>query len=201
MKVFRWRIIFPFLLIISLLIFFLFPLKKGKPSTRIFNLVVDSLKREIIFSGFVQKDTGWVQHLIYLRGYKWLKDNSAIVCSVKLKDFQIAFASLDFYLWDSLWQRIGGRRVELFIENIPAESLIITDDKLNLWDFAFLGSPNFDYLALEGVYADCERCPVFDLEKKIFERLFVRQSGKSGYYLNKKNLPEKREVEIKIKIR
>ncbi|MEO0109939.1 MAG: hypothetical protein ABIL00_04085 [candidate division WOR-3 bacterium] len=201
MKIFRWRMIFPFLLIIFFLLSLLFSLKKSKTAKKNFNLVVDSLNREIIFSGFLQKDTGWVQHLIYLEGYKWLKNNSAIVSSLRLKDFQVAFASLDFYLWDSLWQRTGGRKVDLFIEDIPAESLVLTDDKLNLGDFIFLGSPNFDHFALEGIYADCERCPIFDKEKEIFEKLFIRQSGRSGYYLNKKKFPKKQELKIMVKIK
>jgi len=167
-------------------------------------LFVDTTRREISFIGWVQRDSGWVQHLIYLKGYKWLRGNSAIACSVRLKDFQLCFAQIDFYLWDSLWQRLNSspeKRVKLLVEGIPAESLVLSDEELELRDFLFLGSPYFDDVALGGGYSACEECPVFDIEKKVLERLFIRSSGKSGYYLNTKKFPKAKSVKITVKIR
>lgn len=198
---FRWRIVFAFILICLGILLILFRLKAPKARWKGGEITLDTTRKEIGFRGFIQKDSGWVQHLIYLKGYKWLKEKSAIVCSVRLKDFQLTFASLDFYLWDSLWQRLTyKKRVKLFIEGIPAESLVTVDEELGLGDFLFLGSPYFDGIALGGGYQTCEECPVFEVEKKALEKLFIRASGKSGYYLRTKNFPKKKEVKIVIKI-
>uniref|UniRef100_A0A7C3UQF1 Uncharacterized protein n=1 Tax=candidate division WOR-3 bacterium TaxID=2052148 RepID=A0A7C3UQF1_UNCW3 len=204
MGYFRLRILFPLILISILFIFFFFQIKglRSKKETSSTGIQIDSLKREVVFNGRIEKDTGWVQHLIYLEGYKWLKENSAIVSSVRLKDLQLSLASLDFYLWDSLYQRVGGKeRIDLFIEGIPAESLILTKEKLSVGDFLFLGSPQFDEFALEGIYSSCERCPFLGVERKSFEKLFIRNSGKRGYYLNKRNFPKKEKVKIRLKIK
>ncbi len=199
---FRWRIAFASILIFLGGLLILFRLKAPKERWMGEEITVDTIKKEISFRGLIQKDTGWVQHLIYLGGYKWLRENSAITCSVRLKDFQLSFAQIDFYLWDSLWQRKNPsqKRVRLFIEDIPAESLVFTSETLAFWDFIFLGSPNFDYFALDGGFSTCAECPVFEIEKKAFEKLFIKQSGKSGYYLNKRNFPKDKVVKIRVKV-
>lgn len=67
---------------------------------RIGGVNADTKKEKIWFKGRVFKDKGWVQHLVYLEGYKWLKDESAIISEARLIDLQRAIAILDWKLWD-----------------------------------------------------------------------------------------------------
>lgn len=164
------------------------PLMMEEGLYRLGDIIVDTNKGEIRFDAAeVRKREGWVQHLIYLHGYKWLKEESAIISDAKLSDLQKAIALLDWRLWDELWyektedrgQRtpipsaFGGatgqaedRKLLLSVkwgeEEIAAQELVLTQDLLEIGDFIFLGSPYFDHIALEappGV--DCRLCPVF----------------------------------------
>lgn len=172
---------------------------------RLREVSIDLEKGEIYFKGKVQKTEGWVQFLIYLRGYKWLKEESAIVSDAKLADLQKAIALLDWKLWDELWHRKTDEGLSLSIkwdrEEVKAQELVLAEDRLRIGDFVFLGSPYFDQIALEappGV--DCKLCPVFPLEKKVLSELFVRESGRSGYELNPERMPAQGiEVTIVIK--
>ena len=59
------------------------------------------LKREIRFKGQVSKNEGRVQHLVYLDGYKWLKQESAIVslCLSPITPRQAAKAAARLIRW------------------------------------------------------------------------------------------------------
>ena len=179
------------------------------------DIVVDSVKGEIRFDAEVQKREGWVQHLLYLHGYKWLKEESAIISEAKLADLQKAIALLDWRLWDELWykknqkSKIKNQKLKLFVkwgeEEIAVQELVLTEDKghkLEIGDFIFLGSPYFDHIAFEappGV--DCRLCPIFPLEEKALREIFIRGSGQSGYELNSAPFPPQgTEVTIIIRL-
>lgn len=181
---------------------------------RIGNVSADTKKGEIWFKGKVFKAQGRVQHLVYLEGYKWLKDESAIKASARLVDLQRAIAILDWKLWDEIYygkevsrnpsgltehsdpEKQENRRKKLlfFIQwdkkETPAQELVLTGERLEIENFIFLGSPYFDHIALgvpSGV--DCRLCPLFALEEKALRELFVRESGQSGYELNSERMP------------
>lgn len=176
-------------------------------------IIVDTVKREIQFRAQVQKRDSWVQHLVYLEGYKWLKEESAIISEAKLADLQKAIALLDWKLWDKLWYRKESKikdqtskvimSIKLDGVKMPAQELVMVEDKLEIGDFIFLGSPYFDHVALEahpGV--DCRLCPVFPLEEKALRETFVRESGQSGYKLNSERMPAQgAEVSIILELK
>ncbi|MBT9129966.1 MAG: hypothetical protein DDT41_00230 [candidate division WS2 bacterium] len=170
------------------------------------DIVVDTIKGEIQFRAQVREKKGWVQHLVYLDGYKWLREESAIISQGKLSDLQKAIALLDWRLWDELWHRKNqkstdpvswvarNQKLKLFIKwdekEIAGQELVLTEDNLEIEDLIFLGSPYFDHIALEappGV--DCRLCPVFPLEEKALRELFIRESGQLGYELNLEKMP------------
>lgn len=184
---------------------------------KIGNVSADTEKGKIWFRGKVSKDGGWIQHLVYLEGYKWLREESAIIAEARLIDLQKAIALLDWRLWDELWyekqvtsnQLPVTREKELLLfvqwdrKKIPAQELVLSEDKLEIGDFIFLGSPHFDHIALEappGV--DCRLCPIFPLEEKALRETFIRESGQSGYELNSAIFPSKgTEVSIILKLK
>jgi len=191
------------------------------------DIIVDTIGGEIRFDAQVQKREGWVQHLIYLQGYKWLKEESAIIADAKLADLQKAIALLDWELWDELWYRktedrgqrtpipsaFGGatrqaedRKLLLSVkwgeEEITAQELVLTQDLLEMGDFIFLGSPYFDHMVLEAhAGRDCRLCPAFPLKEEVLREFFIREAGQSGYELNPAVFPpERTEVTIIIRI-
>ncbi len=180
---------------------------------KIGGVTVDKERGEIRFSGKVQKCEGWVQFLIYLQGYKWLKDESAILSEARLIDLQNGIALLDWKLWDELWygktsnQKSETRNQNLLLflkwdeEEISAKKLILTEDRLEMSDLIFLGSPYFDPIVLEAPRGiDCASCSIFPLEEKALRKEFVRELGRSGYELNSEVLPEEgTEVTIIVK--
>lgn len=164
-------------------------------------------KGEIRFKGRVEKDRGWVQFLIYVKGYKWLKEESAIVSDAELEDIQNGIALIDWKLWDDIWfRRERDRRVELTIEwkkrKIKAEGLLrVSGEELRIEDLIFLGSPYFDETVLrEPESKSCKGCPILPLEKETLKDVFVRKSGRSGYELCSEAMPEKGE-EVSIILR
>ncbi len=173
-------------------------------------LVIDTTNAEIQFKAKIQKREGWVQHLIYLHGYKWLKEKSAIISEVNLINLQKAIFILDWKLWDELWrekvtERVEERELLLFVkwgeEEIAAQELVLTEDKLEIKDFIFLGSPYFDHIVLKtSPCVKCKFCPIFSLEKT-FKENFIRESGQSGYELNSERMPPQgAEVSIIIRL-
>ncbi|MBU3934085.1 MAG: hypothetical protein KKH11_05420 [Candidatus Omnitrophica bacterium] len=175
---------------------------------RIGRVSVDTEKGKIQFKGRIFKDNEWVQHLLYLEGYKWLKEESAIISNAELSDLQKAIALLDWRLWDELWYRkTSNQKLLLSVkwdeEEVAAQKLVLTEDELEIGDLIFLGSPYFDHIALEappGV--DCRLCPVFPLEEKALRETFIRESGQSGYELNSAIFPSKgTEVSIILKLK
>lgn len=178
---------------------------------KIGDVTVDVAKRQIQFKAYVAKNDSWVQHLIYLHGYKWLKEKSAIVSCARLVDLQRAIALLDRWLWDELWQRKGVSKelVDIRIKwnqnDILGKELILAQDKdkLEIWDLVFLGTHYFDPIVLENAPdVKCQKCPFFPLEKKALKEMFIRKSGKSGYKINPKLFPSPgKEVEVIIKFK
>ena len=177
------------------------------------DILVDTAKAEIKFTGKVYKMEKWVQFLIYVDGYKWLKEESAIISEARLVDLQHAIALLDWELWDKLWYgksergnlKDKMRKLSVFVKDeekeAAAEDLVLTEDVLEIGDFMFLGSPYFDSRVLEdSPGADCRSCPLFPLEEKVLREEFKRGSGQSGYELNSSLfLPEGTEVTIIIR--
>jgi hypothetical protein len=176
---------------------------------------IDTEKREIYFKGRVSKDKGWVQFLVYTRGYKWLEKESAITSEVELADLQKAIALLDWRIWDDLWYRRRtprSKKVLLFLQwrekgklkKIQGAQAVIVEegDFLGIEDLVFLGSPYFDPVALEASsLVDCSRCPIFPLEEKALREEFIRESGRSGYRINSDLFPSRgKEVLLLIKI-
>lgn len=175
---------------------------------------IDKNKGIIWFDAVVTKNQGPVQFLLYLQGYKWLKDDCALVSQSRLKDLQEALALLDWKTWDDIWNRKRNQqtqkhRMEIVwieegqIKRIKADDLVDVkeiDKPLFLWDFVFLGSPYFDRVALEAPSSlSCESCPVFALEEKALRQEFVRKSQESGYKLKPDILPkEERKVRVEI---
>lgn len=147
---------------------------------------------EISFYATVQKDAGWAQHLLYLHGYQWLREQSAIVSDALLPDLQNGFAALNWELWDMLWQGIDVAKaydVRVYIEfdgeRTEARNLINTDDEIHVGDMVFLGCPYFDAVALgTAATVNCSLCPVFPLEHKALSQRFIRENGESGYEIN-----------------
>jgi hypothetical protein len=175
-------------------------------------VIVDTIGGEIRFDAEVQKREGWVQHLIYLHGYRWLKEESAITADVRLADLQKAISLLDWKLWDELWHRQNAKckmqnaKLVVFVKwdrrKIPAQKLVLADDKLEIGDFIFLGSPYFDHIVFDKPPdVDCRLCPMFPLEQKALRELFIRESDQSGYELNSEGMPSQgTEVTVIIQI-
>ncbi len=175
---------------------------------KIGDVIVDEDRGKIQFAGQVYKDRGRVQFLVYAHGYKWLKEESAIIASIKLIDLQRAIALLDWKLWDDLCYRKESEKTKhllLFLKwdgkEIAAKEVVTSEDALGIGDFIFLGSPYFDPIALEASPSvDCAKCPIFPLEEKALRKEFEKPSGQSGYQLNSQLMPpEGTQVTIIIK--
>lgn len=174
---------------------------------RIGDVFVDVEKRQIKFNAYVAKTEGWVQHLIYLHGYKWLKEKSAIVSCARLRDLQQAIALINRWVWDDLWQRKGTNKASISVlvrwdnKKVLAQELVLAQDKLEIWDIIFLGTPYFDQIVLgNSLNVECQKCPFFSLEKKALEEIFIRESKESGYRLATKLFPPSgKELEIIIR--
>ncbi len=189
------------------------PLMIGEGLYQLGDIIVDTIDGEIRFDAKVQKMEGWVQHLIYLHGYRWLKEESAMISEARLADLQKAIALLDWRLWDELWyrktenreQRTEDRKLLLSIKwdgrEIAAQELVLTQDLLGIGDFIFLGSPYFDHIALKAHKdIDCRYCSMFPLKERALRKKFIRSSNQSGYELNSSLFPPK-ETEMTIIIR
>lgn len=141
---------------------------------RIGKITVDAQKREIRFKGKVAKNEGEVLYLVYLHGYKWLEERSAIVSNAKLSDLQKAIALINWRLWDDLWVNQNNLNIPVIIKygskEEKAEELVISEKKqLGILDFIYLGSPAFDPIVLESTLTACDRCPLLPLEMKLIE--------------------------------
>jgi len=155
-------------------------------------ITVCKVNSEISFYATVKKDEGWVQHLLYLHGYQWLKEQSAIVSDARLPELQHGFAVLNWELWDVLWQGIDSEKaydVRVYIEyegrKANANTLVNTTDEIHVGDMVFLGCPYFDAVALgTAAVVDCALCPVFPLEQEALQERFVRENNESGYEIN-----------------
>lgn len=197
------------LLVIIILISFFIRGKKQKfveiSKEGIYNLngiFVDIKNKEIRFASKVRKNKGEVMYLLYLDGYKWLKEKSAIVSEAKLLYLQKAIAMIDWELWDDLWAKKINRRIDISIKydgkEVEASQLLMCEKELNVLDFVFLGSPYFDSVALGAGPLDCAGCPLLPLEVKLIEEL----KGKTTVYsLNQQLMPkigEKVEVIMRL---
>jgi len=168
---------------------------------------VDKEMREIRFDAVVNITRGWVQHLVYLHGYQWLREESAIVSDARLPELQHAIAVLDWELWDNFWQGIDNeetKKIKLYISQgetkIEANHFINIDETIYLGHIVFLGCPYFDGVALgTAALVDCELCPVFPLEREALQSRFTRENGLSGFELNEDMMfGQDTEVEVII---
>lgn len=200
---------------ISILFFILIGISffiKGKkqkvvetPGKEIYNLngiFVDIKNKEIKFTSKVRKNKGEVMYLLYLDGYKWLKEKSAIVSESKLHSLQKAIAMIDWELWDDLWTKRINRNVDIFIKyndkKVKASELLICEKELNVLDIIFLGSPYFDPVALGTGALNCAGCPLLPLEIKLIEEL---KGETTVYFLNSKLMPRiGKKVEVVMKL-
>jgi len=183
------------------------------------NIVIDKNKEEIHFSGRIAKNTGRIQFLIYLAGYKWLENEAAIISEARLKDLQLSLALLDWKYWDEFYYMKRGEEIDFETEEIvlllrwkednkfqtikAQDTIIIREikDSLKLPGFIFLGSPFFDPIALDSESrTNCLGCPFFPVEEKTLRQLFKRKSGESGYEINTEVMPPlNSEINIIIK--
>ncbi len=172
-------------------------------------ITVCKVNSEIRFYATVKRDEGWVQHLIYLHGYQWLQEQSAIVSDAHLPQLQHGIAILDWKLWDELWQGIDSERaydVRVYIEHegrrVKANTLVNIDDEIHVGDMVFLGCPYFDAVALgTAAQVDCALCPVFPLEQEALQERFVRDNGESGYEINAREMFDAgSKVEVILKL-
>ena len=183
-------------------------IKSSKNRYQIGGLLVDPEKREIHSTGRVAKREGWVQFLFYAHGYRWLKEESAIIIDADLSSLQTAIALLDWKLWQRLWEkkaRDEDIKVKLNWENgnnILATKLLKKSDDICFSDLIFIGSPYFDEAVLGGRFSGpCSRCPLFTLEERALRKEFIRPSGKSGYFLDEDLMPPKGScLKITIKL-
>jgi len=188
---------------------------------RIGNIIIDKNQEEIRFSGKIAKATGWVQFLIYVDGYKWLEDETAIIAEARLKNLQLSLALLDWKYWNDFYYekkaedtdiKTTGTKWELSIqwrENdkfkmIKSNEIVTIKDKkdlLKLHHFIFLGNPLFDQIALSNEpVTSCQGCPFLPVEEKTLRQLFKRKSGESGYEINTEVIPPlNTEINIIIK--
>lgn len=164
------------------------------------NITVDKTKKEIQFNAELKKKQGWVQFLIYVQGYKWLKNDCAFVSDVKLLQLQTAIAYLDWQLWDKIYTQGVKKGVKIFIlsggQKIEARKLIKTDEEIEPVHLIFLGSPYFDPVVLKNSpNILCNTCPLYNLEKRALEKEFKR------FQLNPvimKKIKDKVKIIIKI---
>jgi len=172
-------------------------------------ITVCKANSEISFYATVKKDEGWVQHLLYLHGYQWLEEQSAIVSDARLPELQHAFAVLDWELWDELWQGIDSGKafdVRVYIEHegarVKANMLVSSADEIHVGDMVFLGCPYFDAVALgTTAQVDCILCPVFPLEQEALQERFVRENNESGFEINTRDMFDVgSKVEVIIKV-
>jgi len=186
---------------------------------RIGNITIDKNREEIRFSGKVAKTTGWVQFLIYVDGYKWLEDETAIIAVARLKNLQLSLALLDWKYWDEYYYMKRGEEIDFETDEMELllrwkednkfktikarETIIIKEvkDYLKLSCFIFLGYPLFDSIVLDSeLRASCLGCPFFPVEEKTLRQLFKRKSGESGYEINTEVMPPlNTEINIIIK--
>lgn len=168
---------------------------------------VNKSKNIIEFSAKVAKTSGYVDFLLYVDGYKWLKTSCAIISNVKLSNLQNAIAFLNWELWDELWVKgevSSASPPEIFIrcDNVDNEAVSfvnVGDEILEIGDFVFLGSPYFDPVVLQDKSTlNCEKCPIYEIEERALRKRFIRSSGRSGYELNQKSMPPEGENVIVV---
>jgi len=182
--------------------------KASENKYEIDGLLVDTEKDEIHLIGRVVNHQGWVQFLFYAPGYKWLKEESAIIIDADLSSLQTALALLDWKLWQRLWEKRSRNediKVTLNWENgdsFLATKLLKKANDIQFSDLIFVGSPYFDEAVLGGGFSGpCSRCPLFTLEEKALRKQFTRPSGKSGYFLDENLMPPKgTHLKITIKL-
>lgn len=171
---------------------------------------LDKSAKTIEFPAEVVKSSGYADFLIYLKSYKWLEKTCAVVSAAKLEDLQNAIAYFDWKLWDTLYTDKAGPAVklpEIYIQSggiaVNADKFVKTEnEKLEIKDLVFLGSPYFDQVVFRhDEIVDCGQCPAFKLEEKSVRKQFVRRSGKSGYELDPKMMPVLgKKVKVIIKL-
>ena len=170
----------------------------SKNKYEIGGLFVDAQKSEIHLTGRVVKAEGWVQFLFYCHGYRWLKEESAIIIDADLSSLQTAIALLDWKLWQRLWEKkVRDEDIKVTLNweggnSILATTLLKKNDDIRFSDLIFVGSPYFDEIVIgEGFSGSCSLCPLFTLEEKALRKEFIRPSGNSGYFLDEDLMPPK----------
>lgn len=146
------------------------------------NIKVLKRKKIIKFPAKVKKNKGKVKFLIYLKGYKWLKSESAIISKSLLSDLQKSIALINWKLWDDIWYRRDipkEKKLTIYVKwkkdkeefNISADRLIYNSNRLNIRDYIFMGTPFLDETVLRKGYGTsiCEKCPLYSVEKKIIK--------------------------------
>lgn len=188
------------LIFFAIVIVIVWNLCKKSKVYRIGEICVDTLKKEIRFKGEVLRDTGYFYFLIYVSGYKWLREKCAIISDVKLSDLQNAIALLNWRLWDSLWTGKERDRFDIFIKcggkEINAKEIVDAD--LEFADMIFLGSPYFDPVVLGESATNCTDCPLLPREIEFIEKEILK--GKKGFKIKGDFLKRGKKVEIRIKL-
>jgi len=166
---------------------------------------VDTMRHLISFPAQVARDTGWVVTLVGLKGYPWVQEQAAITSPARLLDLQQAIAAIDWAFWDSLWTGRSPRRpLEVRLGATSPEQVVVQPESgkaISVQDAVFLGSPEFDPIALQsGDAADCQRCPAFAREQQVVTEALRGPSGELGWRLKPASLPGPRQ-EITVTLR
>jgi len=77
--------------------------RKEESIYQIGNITINKNNEEIYFTGRVVKTKGWIQFLIYVAVYKWLKYEAEIISDTRLKDLQLSLTLLDWKYWDKFY--------------------------------------------------------------------------------------------------
>ncbi len=166
---------------------------------------VDPGKNKIRFPARVRRTEGKITFLLHLRGYEWLKEQSALVSPAHLAHLQEAIALLDWELWDYLWynqELPDGYRLEIILRGADktVESPALVHENPALVQLLFFGTPYFDEVALgTSSILDCRNCPLYSREKQLIEEEIT-----GGRQLTLQDFPfhkgEKVEVTIQVEI-
>lgn len=182
------KAIFFIILLLSSFFYVLMRNKKESPQEKdVFKfgeVVANKKERHISFKADIQKNEGNVLFLIYLHGYKWLKENSAVVSDAKLLDMQKAIAFVDWELWDELWnskktKRTGGIKVALKQGEIISDARdLLKNDGSDIYDIIFTGTPYFDASVLYSPDSPpCTSCPLYPIEKEAIMKMIKNPKG------------------------
>ncbi len=149
-------------------------------------VTADKRRRVVSFKADILKNEGDVLFLIYLHGYKWLKENSAVVSDAKLLDLQKALAFIDWELWEEIRDSQKTKRtsaVKIVMKQGKIQSTaeeFLKNEESDIYNIIFPGSPYFDAIVLYGPESNlCGTCPLYPVEKEVIMKKMKNPKGVS----------------------